>query len=297
MGLTLVTFNAKDLFDTGDPARLERKLVWAAALLERTGWDVLGLQEVGPEPIVRALLARLSDGTSASLVVATADARGIRCALASRRPILEGRVHPSPALDFPVFRVGDPPPFDARVPLRRGIVSATVDGGDLGAIDVFVAHFKSRRALGLKSADGVELEPTTPLERADSELRSLVWRAMESRFLRAAVDDRLSAGAANVVVMGDLNDVPESVTLSVIRSADAGDAALHSAARLVTEARRFSVLHDGSHALIDHVLLTRALFDRITSVDILNGDLRVLGPGEDEDAVDSDHAPLVVRLG
>ena len=308
MGLTLVTFNAKDLFDTGDAAHLERKLAWTAALLDRTAWDVLGLQEVGPEEVVRALLARLSRSAPAEVIVGTSDKRGIRCALLSRRPVREAAVLTSDALPFPVFREGDPPPFGARVPLRRGVVFASIDGSELGPVDVFVAHFKSRRALGLRSAAGEELEPKSPVERADAELRSLVWRAMEARFLRAQVDARLSRGSAHVVAMGDFNDVAESVTVSVVRgyAGEDGTGELLSAAHLVPEERRFSIMHGGARALIDHVLVTKGLFDRIAGVEILNGELREHAApdeaaegasGAEPPTVDSDHAPIVVRLG
>jgi endonuclease/exonuclease/phosphatase family metal-dependent hydrolase len=291
----------KDLFEGDAKDAASRAHFDAVAdMVRAANADVLALQEVGSALAVRALLERLEgQGGYGAPVVGTADKRGIRCALLSRCPVLDAQVHTTDALAFPPFVEGDPPPFDARIPLRRGVVHARVDGGALGAIDVFVAHFKSRRALPLRTPSGDVVPPASARARAEAELRSLVWRAAEALYVRGLVDDCLArSGEPRVAVMGDLNDVPESVTLSVLRDARGDARALHCCARHVPAERRYSVLHDGERAQIDHVLLTWNLFARVSSARFLNERLRE-HPQVAEGAPplpDSDHAPFVVEL-
>jgi endonuclease/exonuclease/phosphatase family metal-dependent hydrolase len=300
--LSLATYNVKNLLQPrteADRARLPAKLDALATALRRLNADVVALQEIGPPELAQELVARLSDLGYADPTLGTADARGIRCALLARPPLLDVTVHAADALSFPIFRAGDPEPFGARIPLRRGIVHATVDAGDLGAVHVLVAHFKSRLPVPLRDEAGAEIADESALGHAEGLVRSLVWRAAESLHVRRLVDAIVRAQpTAHVAVAGDLNDTPESPVSSALRSAGAG--ALFDCATGIPEAARFSVLHDGRGTQIDHVLVTAGLRAHLRSAEFANEDLRDHGPSipgfEEELTIDSDHAPLIVRF-
>jgi endonuclease/exonuclease/phosphatase family metal-dependent hydrolase len=303
MGLTLATFNVKDLLEP----RVEAKLDWIARVLTSCDADVVGLQEVGPPELLAAVLDRVpARGGYGEPVVGTADARGIRCALLSRLRVLEARVHTAEALPFPVFRAGDPPPFGVRIPLRRGVVHARVDAPGMGPLDVLVVHFKSSRPVPARDATGRELPASSAHARAEASLRSLAWRAAEALHVRGLVDAVLTAQGADarVAVAGDLNDVPDSPVLRVVRSDGAGEL-LDCAVRVAPEAR-FSTLHDGRRTQIDHVLASASLYARLQAARFLNADLREHepvadarpgGPPPPPPTIDSDHAPLVTSFG
>jgi endonuclease/exonuclease/phosphatase family metal-dependent hydrolase len=301
MALTLATFNVKNLLEPRDDATraiLADKLDWTARMLRACDADIVGLQEVGPPELLGAVVARL-EGYGAR-VLGTADARGIRCALVSRLPLLEARVHVADAIPFPVFREGDPQPFGSRIPLRRGIVHARADAPGLGPVDVLVAHLKSPRPMPLRDAQGRELEPQTPRGRSEGVLRSLVWRAAEALHIRGIVDTLLDADAgARVAVVGDLNDVPGSPVVSALQGRD--DGMLLDCAAQVPPEGRFSAIHAGRRSQIDHVLATASLYARLREARFLNAELRehiLLEPAGEEEppTIDSDHAPLVVRF-
>jgi endonuclease/exonuclease/phosphatase family metal-dependent hydrolase len=322
MAFSIATFNVKDLLGAGDApgARqaLDAKLDWLAEMIARVDADVLGLQEVGPLAVLGELCDRVaSRGARADYrerIVGTADDRGIRNALVSRVPVITSAIHAPSRLDFPVFQAGDPPPFGDRVPMRRGIVHAAVDGGALGQVDVLVAHLKSKRRLFLRDAAGERLrsEVLSGRELAEAELRSLVWRCSEALFVRGLVDALLGSDpGARIAVVGDLNDQPGSLVPRIV--AGTGTDELCSAADLVPEERRFSILHRGRRDLLDHVLLTRNLYALATGAHLYNEALRDHGeiglaalpplpppappPPEPPATPDSDHAPLVVRFG
>jgi endonuclease/exonuclease/phosphatase family metal-dependent hydrolase len=305
VGLSLATFNVKDLLPpASDAARaaLPAKLDWVARMLRTVDADVVGLQEVGSAELLAAVAERMGSATKLHQVMGTTDARGIGCALLSRLPVIEARVHTAEALAFPVFVTGDAPPFGTRIPLRRGIVHARVET-PIGPVDVLVAHFKSSRPVGLRDASNAnanqELPPRTAREAADAFLRSLVWRAAEALHVRGLVDQILEARpGARIAVTGDFNDVPDSTVLRCLR-AGAGTgmvSALADCTSGIDPARRFSCLHGDSRVQIDHVLASESLRALLVGARFFNDALRVHGV-TDALAPDSDHAPLVVRFG
>lgn len=307
MGLSLATFNVKDLLEPTTPAALEAwpaKVEWIAQAIAACDADVVGLQEIGSAGVLLPVLDRpVLRGRYLTPLMGTTDARGIGCALLSRLPLLATRVHTASSLPFPVFREGDAPPFGTRIPLRRGIVHAQIDASALGPVDVFVAHFKSSRPVRLRDAQGVEQADRTARDRAEGVVRGVVWRAAEALFVRGLVDavlaDRPDAMAA---VVGDLNDVFDSAPLRALRGdapgTGTGDGgALLDCTGIVPPEGRFSTLHDGRRGQIDHVLATSALHARLQSAEFHNAALREHEPSGEVPTVDSDHAPLVVRFG
>jgi endonuclease/exonuclease/phosphatase family metal-dependent hydrolase len=311
MALSIATFNVKNLLEPRTPAAaaiLPLKLDAIAAMLQRCDADVAGLQEIGSLALLSGVLERLDARAPYVPIMGTVDARGIGCAVLSRVPVLASQVHTSEALPFPVFRDGDPPPFGARIPLRRGVVQVRVRAEGLGKVEVFVAHFKSGRAVGTRDVAGIERRPSTPRERSEADLRSQVWRASEALFVRGRVDDVLGREpGAMVAVVGDLNDRVDSWAVRALRSDGTGEAegALLDASTSVPSAARFTHFHGGRRAQIDHVLVTAALKARIVDALVLNDSLREHEPlpesgaeaEEEEPTADSDHAPLVVRFG
>jgi endonuclease/exonuclease/phosphatase family metal-dependent hydrolase len=318
MALTIATFNVKDLLEPRTDREREvlpAKLDFVAHTLATCDADVVGLQEIGPPELLEAVLQRLpARGGYGEPVLGTADARGIRCALLSRARVLESQVHTADALTFPVFREGDAPPFGTRIPLRRGVVHARVDAAGIGPVDVLVAHFKSSRPVPARDAAGGEHPDESARGRGEAALRSLVWRAAEALHVRGLVDALMarSAGSrAAVAVVGDLNDVPESVPVRTIGGDGElggltrhGDELFDCAARIEPRAR-FSVLHDGRATQIDHVLASAPLYARLERAAFLNTELRQHPPVRTSGGMelppdpqaDSDHAPLVARFG
>jgi endonuclease/exonuclease/phosphatase family metal-dependent hydrolase len=304
MALSIATFNVKNLLEpASDAARavLPRKLDAIAEMFRACDADVVGLQEIGTAALLSQVLDRLpARGGYGEPIMGTVDRRGIGCALLSRVTVLQAQVHTCDALPFPVFRDGDPQPFGARLPLRRGVVHARVQGQDLGPVDVLVSHFKSARPVRARDTAGVERRPATQRERGEGELRSQIWRAAEALYVRGCVDDVIAASPdALVAAVGDLNDTIDSWGVRALRGE--GPGALLDASSGIPSASRFSTLHGGRRMQIDHVLVTAPLHGRIVQARLLNEALREHDPlpesGDETPTTDSDHAPLIVRFG
>ncbi len=142
---------------------------------------------------------------------------------------------------------------------------------------LIVNHFKS------KSEDTPDVQYTLPR------------RIEQARFVAGLVEEILDADPqADVIVLGDLNDYPDSEPLAVLASAGLSDLLLE-----VDRPERYTYIHQGVSGVLDHVLISRDLkweFQSAAPVHI-NADY----PSACEDLADtarrsSDHDPVVVRF-
>lgn len=302
--MRIATFNLKDFFlpkTDAERAVVEAKVANVAKDLLRADADVVALQEVGePEHLDRLLTREIKSLGYGAPVLGTPDRRGIRCVVLSRLPVLWSQVHAPKTLPFPRFFEDDPEPFAARIPLRRGVPHVRLDAGALGEIDVVTAHFKSNLGAPMKRADGSEIEDASPRGRGEASVRSLVQRAAEALFVRGVVDSVLLHSPDHAVcVLGDLNDRPGSLPVSIVRGIDEPSAAaLRACAELAPPDRRFSCFHGNEPTLIDHVLVSERLFRAARRFEIFNEALRYHGSYLENapPTEDSDHALCVATF-
>ena len=174
-----------------------------------------------------------------------------------------------------------------------------------------VCHLKSK----LITYPGNRFAPRDEDERARYAAYALFRRTIEAASLRTWVNGLLDGrgGERAVVVCGDLNDVPEAATTQLLLGPagseigtpgelvpDAGEAwRLWNLAPRIPVERRFSRIFRGRRELIDHILVSRALLERVQEADALTD--RPLPtiteePVRRRDAEDSDHAPVLARL-
>jgi predicted extracellular nuclease len=297
--LRLATYNVLNLFDGQDDADkkvLAGKVEFLAARIVESAADVVGLQEIGSEKLLEDLVLSLQkDASYMHRVVGTPDVRGIRNALISRLPFKSSRVLTSPQLEFPRFVEGDPSPFGARLPLRRGVVHAEIDAGDFGSVDVLVVHFKSGRGVPLRTAAGEPIAPVVSRDYGEATVRALVFRAAESLFVRGAVDQLLADPKKKVAVVGDFNDVVDSVPVRIVRGG--GPMLLQSCAELVPKEKRYTVMHSGDRKTIDHILVSSEMRNGLKNCSILNELLHDHDAGyTDVPRADSDHALVVASF-
>jgi endonuclease/exonuclease/phosphatase family metal-dependent hydrolase len=180
-------------------------------------------------------------------------------------------------------------------------------------VAVITAHLKSKRPKYLQDSEGRALEDTRdPAVQAMGSLRSLLMRAGEALALRLKVIELLHRTRLPLVVMGDLNDGPHSVTTQLIAATSqtaydrgARDNALYSAWDVMGEAalRRdvaFSHIHQGYPEVLDQVLVSeefvassRAALGDVKRVDVFNDHLF---EGRDRSRSDHGFVRALLRL-
>lgn len=301
--LTLATFNVKDLFVPAGGATPELLAIWqakvadVAARIQRSGADVVALQEVGGQAGLDALLAVLGAPWIGSC--AAPNARGIANAMVSKLPFRLVRMHYEAVLPFPTFMATEPPPFGTHLSLGRTILEAGFDT-EVGNVHVFCIHLKSNLPQPQVQPDGTPIPALTGRTRAESSVRSLVMRVAEALYVRSLVDSTCLE-TPNVVVAGDCNDVPGSMPLRVMQGEpnDPTHHELRSVQSAMPEHKRYTALFRGRTQTLDHMLVSPALAARLASADADLQGLRDHGPFDPNalPTADSDHALVLARFG
>ena len=258
--------------DPYSQAEFERKIEWLGQRFNVLNADVLAVQEVWDEAAFKGALGR--SGLRYDFVAvpgaennATADgAHGTpRVGLATRLKVeaLEPLPRFPPACEVDVPGLGgytrfERPPLLATLRLRHG-----------QPVQVITAHLKSKRPKFLQDALGNPLEDhDDPAITALATFRALVMRGAEALALRCKVVELLRRTQMPLVVLGDFNDSPHSVTTQLIAATSevaydkaARDVALFNAWDVQGEAalRRdvaYSHIHQGYPEVLDQILVS-----------------------------------------
>ena len=157
--------------------------------------------------------------------------------------------------------------FDSRKP----IIAQFVFNGQ----DVYVIgnHFNS------KGEDGPLFGDQQPPQRPSERQRIAQAKAVNG-FVRDILDINPKA---LIVVLGDLNDFPWSVSIETLESG-----LLQNLALTLPENQRFTYLHEGNGQVLDQILVSEALAPRLESYEVIHINSLSLARGSS-----SDHDPVV----
>ncbi|MET0741468.1 MAG: endonuclease/exonuclease/phosphatase family protein [Candidatus Nanopelagicales bacterium] len=316
---TVATWNIENLFLPGseygppDLESYEAKLAMLAGTIDSLDADVISLQEVGDPAALDDLVARLHGMWEARLSQAP-DPRGIRVAVLSRLPVLSSHdIVELPGLLQPP-QISDLGEKLER--LRRGALATTVAASS-GPLTLVACHLKSK----LLTFPGGRFSPRSEDERARYAAYAIMQRAVEAATIRDGVNTNLDgAGPSTALILaGDLNDGADAATTQILlgpggseigtageNRPDRGDGwRLWNLAPLLQPlpdgSAAYTRIYRGRREVIDHLLVTRAVLDRLdrTSVRVvLDSPLPSVAddPTRRRGAIGSDHAPLVAVI-
>jgi endonuclease/exonuclease/phosphatase family metal-dependent hydrolase len=272
------------------PATYSAKSDAVVEALERARPDIFALQEV----VDRSAAERVATALGSEYrVLAASDhgSRGIRTWLVSRLPVKSVEVHDD-ACDLLQWE-GQPLPhrrviIDALFPVRPGV-----------EVRVLAMHLKSKRAI-LPGLQG-EWSPSSLSEWAMGVAYSSSKRAAQAVALRRLVDHHFDDDPeARLLILGDLNDTPDSITLGMIRGdhAAARSAALRrreleSVTTGMPNDRRFTHIYRGRKMQLDHILVSRSMWRGFAGAEIHNELLLSGSIGAEREVGESDHAPIL----
>ncbi len=203
-----------------DNAEYGRKTAWLGAQLVRLAADVIGVQEVWDESALRAAVA--CSGLHYSTVAAPGTETGAsgtpRVGLVSRLAV-ESLVSIS---DFAPAEAVQVPEIGEYKRFERPVLHARLRTARGQALQVLVVHLKSKRPKILQDGAGQALEDADdPRVVARAGLRSLLMRGAEAVALRGLVVGLLHRTHEPLVLMGDMNDGPQSVTSQLVTATQA----------------------------------------------------------------------------
>lgn len=304
------TWNLENLFRPGKDGpsskdEYDQKLATLAATITDLAPDVLCVQEVGDPDALDDLVEQL-DGTWHT-ALADPDGRGIRAGVIARSELSDiDQISAFPDTLQPVQVEDDGSTIDQ---MGRPALRARVDLGGT-TVTVISTHLKSK----LLSFPGGRFNPKDEGERARYGFYALTRRAGEAAALRAGVDVSLDGDGSEraVVVAGDLNDEPLAATTQILlgpggseigtkgyETPDKGDATrLWNIAPLIPEKERYSRVYQGRPELIDHILVSKTLVDKVTAASAGSATLGKTpsitdNPRPRKDKPGSDHRPVV----
>lgn len=250
----------------------ERKIDWLGDRFRALNADVLAVQEVWDEAAFKAALGRSRlHYTTAAVPGAEngpgqAGAQGTpRVGLATRLVVEElGSV-----TELPEHLVVTVPGLGPHRRYERPALLATLRMKHGQRLHVLVCHLKSKRPKFLQDVQGQPLEDRDdPKIVALATLRSLIMRGAEAAGLRGIVVDLLRRTHDPMVVMGDFNDGPHSVTTQIVAATSevaydkaARDVALFNAYESQTDMalRRdvaYSHVHQGYPEVLDQIFVS-----------------------------------------
>jgi endonuclease/exonuclease/phosphatase family metal-dependent hydrolase len=288
------------LYDNLIPCTLdeyEAKLDWTARQIDMLDADVIGFQEVFSQASLREALSRTRRYRDARHIGLDPDPDAERLtpsvAMVSRLPLA------SSPTSLPHFPPGIEMPPGTRDPLRftRAPLHAAVEVSPDLTIDVLVVHLKSRRP-DYRNGDTSD----DPLLYALASLRSLIRRGTEAAALRVLLTDLARTSRRPRVVLGDFNDVADSVTTGIVLGNGGGGGRMYDACQLQRRQDHlrhvgFSMVHDGHYTTIDHILVSEefnaalpSAIGEVVDVRYLNDHLELELPEA------SDHGQVVARI-
>lgn len=298
--------------DPWSESEYRRKIDWLGLMILRLNADVIAFQEVWDEAALRDAVA--ASGLRYAHISAPGAEQGAtgtpRVALVSRLPLREVVSHAqfAPGQTFQIPEIGEHKGFER--PVLEGLVELP-DGR--GTLRVLTTHLKSKRPKFVQNDAGEALENRDdPVIAARATVRSLLMRGAEAAALRAIVLQRLSRTREPLVLMGDLNDSPHSVTSQIVAATQAiaydraaRDTALFHAPDVQSDAtiRRdvsYSYVHQGWPEVIDQIWVSEEF---VASSKFSMGDVRRVDYFNDHlhegrDGTRSDHGCVraVIRL-
>lgn len=297
-------------------AEFERKVNWLGDRFRALNADVIAVQEVWDELALRAAVARSGLQYGFVAVPGAENGPGQHGAQGTPRVGIVTRLKVESVqslADFPTAAVVQVPGIGPHTRFERPPLLATLRLKHGQRLCVITAHLKSKRPKFLEDASGKTIEDTAnPATQALASLRSLIMRAGEATALRLKVVELLHRTRLPLVLMGDLNDSPHSVTTQLIAATSqvaydrgAHDHALFSAWDVQGEAalRRdvaYSHIHQGYPEVLDQVFVSeefvatsrRAIGD-VRRVEVFNDHLH---EGRDRSRSDHGFVRALLRL-
>jgi predicted extracellular nuclease len=310
--------------DTYSQNEFERKIDWLGGRIAALNADVLAVQEVWDEAAIKAAVARSGLRYSTVAVPGAENNEKIngdakhshsgaqntpRVGIVTRLDVEKlqsfSEFPPELALQIPGLGVHakfERPPLLATLRMKHG-----------QRIHVLTAHMKSKRPKFLQDAQGQPLEDREDEKvTALATLRSLMMRGAEAAAMRHIVVDVLKRTHEPLIVMGDFNDGPHSVTTQMIAATSevaydkgARDAALWNAYEVQGEMAlkrdvAYSHVHQGFPEVLDQIFVSEEFLPRskfsigdVRRVDYFNDHLQ---EGRDRSRSDHGFVRAVMRV-
>ncbi len=318
----IATFNLENLDETGDPSLAERVALMRPQII-RLRADVACFQEVNGQerpgqPRQLLALAELLTDTNleGAPMVSThpendAAYNERNLVVVTHLPVVAEQQIQNKLIAKPQYMRLTANPPDTKpveITVERPILHVTLDlsqfgGGQLHVINV---HLKSRIPTDIPGQKIDNYTWRTADSWAEGAFISSMKRMSQAVEARRLVDQILDADPnAQIITLGDFNATPEDVPVLALRGnvEDTGNGELANRVLVPVEqtvpaSARYTLIHQGTGQMLDHMLITRNLLAHYRGSEIHNEILHdeSVAFGTDRKYPESDHAPVVATF-
>ena len=144
--------------------------------------------------------------------------------------------------------------------------------------------------------DGDDMENDRKVH-VEAKFRCILYKMLELRGLRALADTSIDEGR-DVIFLGDFNDNNNSSGLDILKSSNKEECMLYDVL-VGYKGDKTTHHHRGNKLTFDTMLVSEGVKEIIQGVHVENTTLKdysILGPGEIEHEIESDHALVWVTL-
>ena len=302
--------------DTYSQNEFDRKIEWLGGRIAALNADVLTVQEVWDEAAIKAAVARSGLRYSTVAVPGAENNEINNGAQNTPRVGIVSRLEVEKLQSFSQFPQSlhiQIPGIGEHIKFERPPLLATLRMKHGQVIHILTAHMKSKRPKFLQDARGEPTEDRNdPKITVLATLRSLMMRGAEAAAMRHIVADILQRTHEPLIVMGDFNDGPHSVTTQMIAATGevaydrgARDAALWNAYEVqggmaLKRDVAYSHVHQGSPEILDQILVSEEFLASskfsigdVRRVDYFNDHLQ---EGKDRSRSDHGFVRAVLRM-
>lgn len=324
--MRIATFNVENLSDPPEGnTTLEARCRVLRPQLVRLSADILCLQEVGAErgspkgePRKFHSLSALLEGTDYAdyyhVNSVLPDGRGPldvhNVVILSRYPMVRYHQFWNDLVSPPQYRFETSEPVAdtaVDIPWDRPALYAEIELANGRTLHVFNLHLRAPLAAFVPGQKIGPFKWRTVSGWAEGFYVAALKRSGQALEVRFAIDRIFdSEPGALIVVCGDMNAELREMPLRILRGdeMDTDNPALESRVMIpmentAPETRRYSVIHGGRPAMLDHVLASQNLFDRFKNIEIRNECLtdELTDYRYAKNLAVSHHAPIIASFG
>lgn len=304
--------------DTYSQEAYRAKVKWLSSQLKRLDADIIAFQELWSKQALVDVFREAGLEFAYDLVFIADDWYSIAVAAAVRRPwkVNEKRTHKAFPPDLVIHKRRSQRGEDDDVEVNIDQFSRTVLDLEIGhaeeaevpPIRVFAAHFKSKLPTGLDQEERNNPDVKRHAEALGTAI-STIRRTAEATALRVILNNVMHESQTPVVVLGDLNDGPDSNTLDIVTASPpfrlyeknttgySSDRGLYSAGHLqqLRSLRDvyYTYWYKGKHQNLDHILVSEQFYDFSTDRKWSFKETRIWNDFlDDDDPATTDHGVM-----
>lgn len=300
--MKIATYNVRNLFDPGtflderaedavEEEFFNKRIEYLTGYFRALDLDIICLQEVGGEKGI----ALIAENLKYEFFSAKPNKRGIRMSVLYKKSFTGFITCESVSLgELSIPSIKEQGDTNMLPAMRQSrdilVIDVAYEGKRLRIVSF---HLKSNLPEYFEGDD----RENDRQAHSDAKFRCVFYKIMELRALRMYADTSLDEGR-DLIFLGDYNENNKSSGIDILKSSNKEECMLYDVL-IGYEGDTTTHIHRGNRLTFDTMLVSKNVKEMVQAVSVDNKTLKdysILGPGEIEHEIESDHAMVWVNL-